>query len=108
MTPDYLAVHDTQSGQSEVVRVVERVGDYARVEGRAIEGWVEVPDNPRPVKPAVVCHDCAHWREHPSGDKMVRANAKQNVCEHEENAELLARIHAAKTGHNPFIQRRAA
>lgn len=108
MPPEYLAVRDTIADDAEVVPVVETVGDYARVEGDRIEGWVEVPDNPRAVEPYVLCKDCGHWEEHPSGDRMVRVDDKRRACNHVENARLLARIHRIQTGHSPSVERRAA
>lgn len=75
--------------------------DVAKVQVRGQTAFVEMPDNPKQPTVTVACTECGH-------DEMVdgetkRVDEKAHECTHEGNAELLARIHAIKTGHSPTV-----
>lgn len=75
--------------------------DYAKVEGRTVSGFVEVPENPRAPRHQLVCEECGR-HENPLTDEPGPLK-KQPVFDHRGNAELMAKIHNVKTGHDPEI-----
>lgn len=98
-----------KDGMREVATVTETEadGDLAYVVGDSIEGWVEVPENPKSPDYALLCDECGHieTREVHGVDTEVLVDAKHHVCTQESNAKLLAHIHEAKRPtHNPRVE----
>lgn len=105
-------MHDHLIVNGEVAEVLDTWShggtDYAKVSGlnSDLEGFVEVPERPREPRHQLVCEECGR-HENPLSDEPGPLK-KQPVFDHRGNAELMARIHAAKKGHDPDIGYTAA